>query len=333
MRYRFQTTITLACVLALSALAASRGAAWQDKGHQIVNGAAIDALPSPLKGFYQQHRGYVVEHSVDPDIDKRKDRERKLRGEPLEGPRHFIDLDRYGPPPFQSLPEQYEAAVARFGKSAVDQNGTVPWRIEEVYNDLVAAFKQKDGEAILRQSAWLGHYVGDAHVPFHATENYDGQLTGQPKLHAYFEASLLTRVDPAEIHPAPARRITRPPHELAFEWLRESYADVKPLLEADAAHGGTKGPESRDLAGFAKTAKPIAVDRLTKAASRLASLWYSAWIEGGRPSSSSLRVTRVNESSALERTIRACGCGGIDDRLALQISENARSVAAAGKRR
>jgi hypothetical protein len=291
MRHRSQTTITLAGAVALGVLTASRCAAWQDKGHQIVNGAAIDALPAPLRAFYQRHRAYVVEHSVDPDIDKRKDRERKLRGEPLEGPRHFIDLDHYGPPPFQSLPEQYEAAVARFGKSTVDQNGTVPWRIEEVYLDLITAFKQKDGEAILRHSAWLGHYVGDAHVPFHATQNYDGQLSGQPKVHAYFEATLLTLVDPTEIHPAPARRIARPPHELAFAWLRESYADVKPLLEADAANGGTKGPDSRDLAGFAKTATPIAVDRLTKAASRLASLWYSAWLEAKRPDLSKIAAT------------------------------------------
>src|SRR5260370_11399748 len=107
------------------------------------------------------------------------DRGRRGRGEPLEGPRHYIDLDRYGPPPFSQLPEEYPAAVARYGKKTVDENGTVPWRIEEMYRELVAAFRRKDGEAILRHSAWLGHYVGDAHVPFHATENYDGKQTGQ----------------------------------------------------------------------------------------------------------------------------------------------------------
>jgi len=283
MRHRFLPTITLIHAVALCLLAGSRCAAWQDKGHQIVNGAAIAALPAPLRAFYQKHRAYIVEHSVDPDIDKRKDRDRMLRGEPLEGPRHYLDLDRYGPPPFKALPEEYEAAAVKFGKSIVDSNGTVPRRIEEVYHDLVDAFRRKDDDAILRHSAWLGHYVGDAHVPFHATKNYDGQLTGQPKVHAYFEATLLTLIDPREIRPARAQRITRAPHVLVFEWLRESYRDVKPLLEADAAHGGTKGPDSRDLAGFAKTAKPIAVDRLTKAASRLASLWYSAWVEAGRP--------------------------------------------------
>lgn len=283
MNPRYRSTIILIGAVALCLLAACRGDAWEDKGHHIVNGAAIDALPAPLRAFYQQRRDYVVAHSVDPDNDKRKDRGRKLRGEPLEGPRHYIDLDRYGPPPFSALPENYQAAVSKFGQSTVDANGTVPWRIEEVYHNLVDAFRQKDGDAILRHSAWLGHYVADAHVPFHATENYDGQLSGQPKVHAYFEAALLTLIDPAEIRPAPARRITRPPHTLAFEWLRESYADVKPLLAADAANGGMRGPESRHLEGFARAARPIAIDRLTKAASRLASLWYSAWLDARRP--------------------------------------------------
>lgn len=301
MTHRVYGLLSLICAVALSAGAAPRAAAWEDKGHQIVNGAAVDAVPAPLRAFYQQHRVYLVEHSVDPDLDKRQDRARKQRGEALEGPRHFIDLDRYGPLPFSALPEEYAAAVEKYGKSTVDQNGTVPWRIEEMYRALVTSFRLKDPDAILHDSAWLGHYVGDAHVPFHTTENYDGQLTGQSKVHAYFEATLLTLIDPSEIHPAPAVRVRQAPHRLAFTWLRESYRDVQPLLEDDAAHGGKQGPESRDLAGFARAAKPIAVERLTTAASRLASLWYSAWVEAGRPDLRTLAVT----SPAAARSVTA----------------------------
>ena len=42
-------------------------------------------------------------------------------------------------------------------------------------------------------SATLGHYMGDAHVPFHAVLNYDGQLTNQHGIHARFEAMLFER--------------------------------------------------------------------------------------------------------------------------------------------
>ena len=33
-------------------------------------------------------------------------------------------------------------------------------------------------EAILRISGELGHYISDAHVPFHTTHNYNGRRSG-----------------------------------------------------------------------------------------------------------------------------------------------------------
>ena len=40
---------------------------------------------------------------------------------------------------------------------------------------------------------WFAHYVGDAHVPFHAVMNDDGQLTNQHGLHSRFESALFER--------------------------------------------------------------------------------------------------------------------------------------------
>ena len=45
-------------------------------------------------------------------------------------------------------------------------------------------------ENIKLMSAVLAHYVADAHVPFHAVVNYDGQLTGQRGIHSRFESEL-----------------------------------------------------------------------------------------------------------------------------------------------
>ena len=43
----------------------------------------------------------------------------------------------------------------------------------------------------------MGHYIGDAHVPPHTTENYNGQLSGQTGIHALWETHVyeLTRED------------------------------------------------------------------------------------------------------------------------------------------
>lgn len=247
---------------------------WGKEGHQIVNRLAASVLPAPLSAFYLTHIEDVVAHAMDADHAKNSD--------PAERPRHFIDIDMYGAYPFSELPVDREAAEEKFGAATVTGRGIVPWQIGDTYLELVAAFRKGSQSDILRHSAWLGHYVGDAHVPFHTTANHDGQLTGQKGLHAYFESKLLDKhVDPQEIHPSPAAPVSAPPHVLAFEWVRESYRAVQVLLEADAANGGKTG--KRNLTGFAKTAGPIAVDRLSRGCSRTASLWLSAWRDAGSP--------------------------------------------------
>ena len=83
-------------------------------------------------------------------------------------------------------------------------------------------------------SASLAHYVSDAHVPFHAVVNYDGQLTGQHGIHARFESALFERYrDRSTIAPKPiapirnaARLHLRHASSRARNWCR-------PILKAD----------------------------------------------------------------------------------------------------
>jgi hypothetical protein len=42
----------------------------------------------------------------------------------------------------------------------------------------------------LRISAEFGHYISDAHVPLHTTSNYNGQLTDQVGIHAFWESRI-----------------------------------------------------------------------------------------------------------------------------------------------
>ncbi len=68
--------------------------------------------------------------------------------------------------------------------------GILPYFFPEYYQKLVRAFKSKDTKRIIQYSADIGHYVGDAHVPLHTTENYNGQLTDQIGIHAFWESRL-----------------------------------------------------------------------------------------------------------------------------------------------
>ncbi|HEX2610248.1 MAG TPA: S1/P1 nuclease [Gemmatimonadales bacterium] len=264
---------------------------WGDEGHRTTNQMAISALPDEIREFYSLYLDTLVEHAMDADNAKEKD--------PGERPRHFIDIDLYGAFPFDELPEEYEEAVKKFGEQTVIGRGIVPWQIERTYKKLVKAFNDGNLEEVLKHSAWLGHYVGDAHVPFHTTSNHNGQLTGQKGLHSYFETALLNKhVTPSEVKPVLARQTSTAPHKLAFEWVRESYGHLQALLDADAANGGKT--KRRNLTGFAKVAKPIAIDRLAKGSSAAASLWYSAWIEAGKPSLSDLSES-LEEAALLRR--------------------------------
>ena len=42
----------------------------------------------------------------------------------------------------------------------------------------------------MRLSAEIGHYIGDACVPLHTTSNYNGQLTNQVGIHAFWESRI-----------------------------------------------------------------------------------------------------------------------------------------------
>jgi len=66
----------------------------------------------------------------------------------------------------------------------------VPYHLLVQQNRLTEAFRQKSVTRILRLAAEMGHYVGDAHVPLHTTANYNGQLTNQIGIHAFWESRI-----------------------------------------------------------------------------------------------------------------------------------------------
>ena len=192
-------------------LGAQRPDAWGFDVHRFITDRAIDLLPDPIRPFYQKHRAFIVERSIDPDLWRNA-------GWTEEPPRHFVDLDAYGRPPFGDLPREFDRAVERYGADFVLRNGTLPWRTAEIYGQLRRNFEiQKRGgtgyalENVKFHSAVLAHYVEDGHVPFHAVLNYDGQLTGQHGIHSRWESELVAR-HRAALQLGPAARGRRQRH-------------------------------------------------------------------------------------------------------------------------
>lgn len=166
----------------LLALFLSILSSWGFFAHQKINRLAVFTLPVEMVSFYKSNIRYITEAAVNPD--------RRRYAVPEEAPRHFIDLDVYGDSAAFKLPRYWKEAVEKFGEDSLMEHGIVPWHINRVYIQLKEAFLLKDPDRILRLSADIGHYIGDAHVPLHTTRNYDGQFTDQVGIHAFWESRL-----------------------------------------------------------------------------------------------------------------------------------------------
>src|SRR3954465_10462580 len=268
--------------LALASIHPAPVRAWGFNGHKFITDRAIDLVLPELRPFFQKFRTTIVEHSIDPDTYR-------TMGFVEEPPRHFLDMDAYGPFPFKDLPHDYQQAVAARGQDFVTKQGTVPWRAEEIYGRLREAFSQLGTRDYARDnvklfSSVLAHYVGDSFQPLHACANYDGQLTGQQGIHARFETELFDLYQARmKIAPAPVTEIANV-REFMFATLTDSFQQSEPILAADreAVRGRTEYDGAYFAQLFDKTG-PIMEKGHSGAISGVASMITSAWIQAGRP--------------------------------------------------
>ena len=266
----------LAVWIALLILPSDLGA-WGRTGHRLINRNAIELLPKPLNKFYKKHKRTIVDESVAPDDWKRWDKS--------EGPRHYIDIDLHEKYPFPSFPMSREKAVERFGKKAVTESGTLPWRIEEFYGLLVKAFRDRNWEDAVQLSAHIGHYIGDLHQPLHNTANHDGQLTGSKGVHQMFEEAMVDAHQKDFILDQSAEIYEiKDILAFAFQATREGYPDVQTILNADLA-GRTNGRKRAPvyLRTLYRDSGEVARRRIQAASVALASVWHQAWVNAGRP--------------------------------------------------
>jgi len=155
---------------------------WGFYAHRKINRLAVFTLPPEMIGFYKKNIEFITEASVNPD--------RRRFAVVDEAPRHYIDIDHFGDSAIHTMPRYWREAVEMYTEDTLKAYGTLPWHIQIVYYRLRDAFMVKDPERILSLSADLGHYIADAHVPLHTTENYNGQLSGQEGIHAFWESRL-----------------------------------------------------------------------------------------------------------------------------------------------
>ena len=270
-----------ACAVALATLClvAPAGAfAWGANGHKLISNKAVDTLPPELRPFFEANRNFIVQHSTDPfdALAKNPVAERRNR---------ILMLDRYGRFPFESLPRDYKAALAKFGKAKLEANGVLPWQIG-VYNEkLTNALRTRNWEEVRLLAALVSHYVAEAHDPFSTTENFDGKLSGQPGVNQRFGASLVDRFSLFfPVRPNDALYISASYHDQAFEACLTAHSWLEQILLADRrARKGLSDYTDEYYDRFYNQAGAIVIRQLTDAATDVGSYWLTAWRNAGQP--------------------------------------------------
>jgi hypothetical protein len=218
-----------------------------------------------------------------------------------EACRHYIDIDHYElAPPIDTIPHRWKDAVSKYSVDTLNAYGIVPWHIHLMSIRLTEAFKAKDVSRILKLSADIGHYIADAHVPLHTTQNYNGQLSNQLGIHAFWESRLpelfsdnynlfvgraqyIDQVQ-AAAWVAVEQSFSALDSVLSFEkQLSQTYPeDQKYILEQKGrTMARTYAPE---YAGkYHEMLNDQVERRLRGAALMVASVWYTAWVDAGQP--------------------------------------------------
>jgi hypothetical protein len=264
---------------------------WGFFAHQKINRLAVFTLPIEMIGFYKANIEYLTEASVNPD--------RRRYAVVAEAPRHYIDLDDYGDSALYKLPRYWNEAVAKFGEDTLVARGIVPWYINKMYFQLRDAFLLRDPEKILKTSADIGHYIADANVPLHTTSNYDGQLTSQIGIHAFWESRLpelfFDEYDffvgkaayKNNVQLAAWQAIAQANHALDSVLRLERELSLK--VGDQKFNFETKGKQTVKVysAAYAKKYHQLLsgmIERQMRRSIKLVGdIWYTAWVDGGQP--------------------------------------------------
>jgi len=250
---------------------------WGEKAHRKINSCSVDYFPKEIENL-KAWEPVLANHGSDPDHRRREEK--------TEAVRHYIDIDNYDD--FRKkhqIETNFAKACLKYGRTEVIKNGTLPWTTDSVYKALVNNFKSKNWKKAAMTAAFLGHYLGDGHMPLHVTANYDGESTGQKGIHRRYEETMIDRyIDQIQFRKGNCKPV-RDVKSFVFAYLYKNNSSVSLLLKADTDALKTAAGQYNDLyySGLWDRTRQVTLLLLEESSKTLARLIYSAWIEAGEP--------------------------------------------------
>ncbi len=297
-------------VIFIFASAISLVFAWGSWGHQHINYAAIFGLPEGMKTFFYNHKDFITEEAVVPDLRK------YTINDKAEFARHYIDIEGFKNIEFNDLPKTMKDANAKYDSAFLQKMGILPWYIQDVMVKLTTAMKQKRKTEILFLAADLGHYLGDANMPLHTSLNHDGQLTGQKGIHSlweselpdYFGNSYNFKVCPAQYLPDVSSAtwdVIKHTHSLvdtvlmADKKLRTQFGNAAFKQDANGIviknKFGSQVFSYEYAKAFHESLNGMVEKQMKHAIQDVSNFWYTAWVNAGKPDLNSLDPEEITD--------------------------------------
>ncbi|MDR0993550.1 MAG: hypothetical protein LBN38_03150 [Verrucomicrobiota bacterium] len=256
---------------------ASHALAWGGAQHVYINRYAGYNVPPEMTGWRAFARPMAFP-GIYPDLWKSHDR--------AETPRHYFEPDRLpGEFDMYSIPRDQTDGLASVYLTK-EELGIAPWVILELLQQMSEAMRTNDWMWAARCGATMGHYVGDLHMPLHCTRNYNGQETGQYGVHTRMEIDMTKAFFRKENMRVKRGKYLEDPFHSVLTWVDESVQQIPLILNSDIIAKRTAGGRTDNEAYYLKfweLMEEAIMGRISDAASNLASLWYTAWVDAGKP--------------------------------------------------
>ena len=189
--------------------------------------------------------------------------------------------------------------------------GIVPYHLESMLEKLTLAFKQQDEDRLLRYISEFGHYVSDAHVPLHTTKNYNGQLTDQVGIHAFWESRIpeLLAESTYDFFVGQADYIENP-REYIWDIIINAHGHLDSVLAIEKRLSETF-PKDRQFCYDERLSRTVRIqceeyakayseamgsmveDQMRRSIHAIGSLWYTAWINAGQPDLDNIKFKQM----------------------------------------
>lgn len=291
--------------LVLSLFTAQNLFAWGGRAHDVIDRAAINALPADGPVFLKKYVDYIAASSGVPDSWRGSSTPfSKIEEDPNHGwfREQFAFMKTIPRSRYEFVIALYqenqrlkESDPAQASRMNVRWTGTLPYAAAEVYGHLVAGMRGlryarahgQPTEYFEQNCAfyafWLGHYIGDGGQPMHDSMHSDGWRGPNPNhygdgnVHGRFESEYVDRIQLKEGDIA--ARIKSPGHlngdvfESILAYLNTSGDRVEEVFKLDkrGAFNDVKDHEAREMV-YSQT---------SAAAAMLRDLIYRAWLESG----------------------------------------------------